>query len=279
MGKKKKKAYTERIRQHYPEAITTERVVRRLFRILKDDLGLKPSQVVLADSICSDDVNSIEYPKAAFRMLGPFKLGGLDGFPFTGRTGMHAFASHGPRNGAALIYHAPHIGISESGVVGRIKREGQHRLSACCGACDAAIDTLTKPQRRPADDLDHQQDTLKRILRKERARIVRSVSPIKEATEVLYDAITERIDTLWSHEPFPTRYVILVGGILINTDAKTCSFTDIRRAEVIDLKKGRRTDILHRLVRSQRRSTPVTTPSKPRAQERKERRSSRPRRR
>jgi len=37
-------------------------------------------------------LNAIEYPERAHEMLGPLKLGGLDGFPFAGLTGMSARA-------------------------------------------------------------------------------------------------------------------------------------------------------------------------------------------
>ena len=40
-------------------------------------------------------------------LLGPFKMGGLNGFPFTGLTGMSAFSSHVPDNGAVLIFYGP----------------------------------------------------------------------------------------------------------------------------------------------------------------------------
>ena len=64
--------------------------------LMQRRLGIEPRKIMLADSICSDDLNIIEYPERAYESLGPFKLGGLDGFPFAGLTGMRAFAHHGP---------------------------------------------------------------------------------------------------------------------------------------------------------------------------------------
>ena len=49
-------------------------------------------------------------------------MGGLDGFPFTGLTGMGAFASHVPDDGAVFVYYGPHIGITKDGVIGEIHR-------------------------------------------------------------------------------------------------------------------------------------------------------------
>ena len=53
-------------------------------------LQLEPADIMLADSICSDDLNTIEYPERAYEMLGPFKMGGLVGFPFFARYKMMA---------------------------------------------------------------------------------------------------------------------------------------------------------------------------------------------
>lgn len=85
-----KKEKLQIIRQHYPDAITTADSVEKLFDVLEEQYNLEPSQIMLADNICSDDVNTIEYPARAYEMLGPFKMGGLDEFPFTGLTGMGA---------------------------------------------------------------------------------------------------------------------------------------------------------------------------------------------
>ena len=82
------------IRQWYPNAITTIDSVNRIIDIFEEELALEPSSIAYADSICSDDVNNIQYPARAGEFIGPFKMGGLDGFPFAGLTGMAAFASH-----------------------------------------------------------------------------------------------------------------------------------------------------------------------------------------
>ena len=100
----KKRDKLEVVRKHYPTAITTIDSVNKLFDLLEKEYNLDPFQIMAADSICSDDVNSIEYPVRAHEMLGPFKMGGLNGFPFTGLTGMGAFAGHVPEEGAVFIY-------------------------------------------------------------------------------------------------------------------------------------------------------------------------------
>jgi Limiting CO2-inducible proteins B/C beta carbonyic anhydrases len=79
------------VRGRYPNALSTSDTVDAFLDLMGQRLGIAPGKIMLADSICSDDLNIIEYPKRAYEMLGPFKLRGLDGFPFAGLTGMGAF--------------------------------------------------------------------------------------------------------------------------------------------------------------------------------------------
>lgn len=242
--------YAAIVRRHYPNAITTVDSVNRLLDLFKTRFGLDPDQVMLADSICSDDVNSIEYPRRAYEMLGPFKMGGLDGFPFTGLTGMGAFAGHVPDDGAVFIYHAPHIGIDKQGNLGQILREGQTKHSGCCGACRAALAKLQANGIVPDDvtTLDYQQNTIEQILFRERIRISIAENALKEATEVMNEAITARIDLLASKTTYNAKYLFLVGAILINTDAKEGSYTEIRRAIAWNLMTKERYDLLAELM-------------------------------
>lgn len=239
-------AYTTIVRQHYPRALTTVETVERLFDVLQRRFGLAPKQLMLADSICSDDVNSMEYPPRAYEMLGPFKMGGLDGFPFTGLTGMGAFAAHVPDDGAVFVYHAPHIGIDAQGVLGQIMREGQHVPSGCCGACRAAVGKLLAGTITAGalTELDYQQNTIEQILLAQADRIRGAANPLKEATDVMDEAITARVDLLASKTNYRARYLLLVGGILINSDAGHASFTEIRRATILELRTGTRHDLV-----------------------------------
>lgn len=236
----KKKEKLRIVRAHYPKAITTADSVEFLFDVMEDIYDLEPNKIMLADSICSDDVNSIEYPMRAHEMLGPFKMGGLDGFPFTGLTGMGAFAGHVPENGAVFIYYAPHIGISKEGKPGEIYRVGQPRPSGCCGAARAALGKLVKGEIKPGlvTELDYQMNTLEQILLKNEARIKNASMPLVEATEVIYEAIDERIHLLMGQTKYPCQYLVLMGGILINGDHDMGSFTELRRFEVHNLETG-----------------------------------------
>jgi Limiting CO2-inducible proteins B/C beta carbonyic anhydrases len=237
------------IRSYYPNAITTIDSVNMLIDFVEETLDLEPAQLMLADSICSDDVNSIQYPARAHEFLGPFKMGGLDGYPFTGLTGMGAFASHVPDEGAVFVYYGPHIGISKNGAIGEIHRFGQTKNTGCCGAAKGALNKLLNNEivDGKVSELDYQMNTIEQILLKEKARIVAAKIPLQEATEVIYEAIDRRINELVAATKYNCKYVILMGAILINSDSDMGSFTTAKRFDVIDLATNQRTDYLSTL--------------------------------
>lgn len=236
----------EIVRGRYPNALSTSDTVDAFLDLMEHRLGIAPGKIMLADSICSDDLNVIEYPKRAYEMLGPFKLGGLDGFPFAGLTGMSAFAHHVPADGALFVFHGPHIGVSKAGDTGRILRPGQTRHSPCCGAIHAAVDKMMGDAVVPGEitDLDYQQNTIEQILLPHRDRIARARCAVAESTEVMYAAIEERIDVLVSRTKYPCRYLVIMGGVLINSDHDVGSFCSLRRLICIDTAAGRRFDWL-----------------------------------
>ncbi len=242
----KKKDKLAIIHQHYPNAITTIDSVNKFIDFVEGVLDLEPSQVMYADSICSDDVNSIQYPVRMQEFLGPFKMGGLDGFPFAGLTGMGAFASHVPDEGAVSIYYGPHIGITKNGNIGEIHRLGQAKNSGCCGAAKGALNNLINNLIIDGNvtDLDYQMNTIEQILLSKKERILAAKIPIKEATEVIYEAIDKRIEELVAGTKYNCKYLILFGAIHINSDSDMGSFNEARKFEVIDLKTGIRANYL-----------------------------------
>ncbi|MEP7276485.1 MAG: hypothetical protein ABI812_09035 [Betaproteobacteria bacterium] len=238
------------VRNRYPNALSTADTVDRLLDLMRTRLGVTPGRIVLGDSICSDDLNAIEYPPRAYEMLGPFKLGGLDGFPFAGLTGMGAFAHHVPADGAVFLFHGPHIGISKAGETGVLLRPGQSHPSACCGAVSAAIAKLIAGNVAAGEitELDYQQNTIEQILLPHRARIADAASPVVEATEIMYAAIEARIDALAARTTYPCRHLVVMGGVLINSDFDAGSFCCFRRLVHIDQESGKRDDWLPSLV-------------------------------
>lgn len=234
------------IRQYYPNALTTIDGMNRVIDFVEEELDLEPAKIMLADSICSDDVNSIQYPVRATEFLGPFKMGGLDGFPFTGLTGMSAFASHVPDEGAVFVYYGPHIGICKKGEIGEIHRVGQRKNSSCCGAAKGALTKLIHNLIEPGNitEIDYQMNMLEQILLKEKERVVTAKIPMMEATEVIYEAIDNRINELIELTSYHCKYIILMGTIHINSDTEMGSFTAVKRFDLIDLATNERKNLM-----------------------------------
>lgn len=236
--------YLRTVRKSYPGAYATEVAMDRLLDVVEKELGLKAEQLMYADSICCDDVNIIQYPERAYEMLGPFKMGGLSGFPFAGITGMNAFANHVPVDGAVVIFYAPHIGITKDGQIGEIHRIGQIVNSPCCGAAKGALDKLLRNEILQDDvtALDYQMNAIEQIFLRQEKRIKKAENPLFEATEVLYEAIEQRINILISRTDYPCRHLIVAGGIFINGDVDMGSYCDYRRFEYLNLETGQRSD-------------------------------------
>lgn len=221
----------EHILRYYPDAKDSNLLVETFLATH----GIPPADILLGNSVCSDDLNNIQYPPSAKDMLGPFNLGGLNGFPFTGRTGMGAFSHHSPDRGVMLIFYGPHIGISDNGVVGEIVRPGQTHLSTCCGAAQAALKKLEAceiTERVPVEP-DYQQQTIEQIFWRSRRRIldVKDKPLLVEATQVMYEAIHHQVDYLVRNTPdFECGTLFRFGGILINPDAKQTAFIQLEHA-------------------------------------------------
>lgn len=238
--------YLNPVRKWYPRALSSIETVDRLLDTLEKYLKLKPHQLMHADSMCCDDVNAIQYPPRAFEMLGPFKMGGLNGYPFAGITGMNAFAHHVPEDGAVLVFYAPHIGITKEGVIGEIGRIGQTKNSACCGAAKGALAKLLSNEivEGNISTVDFQMNTIEQIFLHSADRIVNASNQIFEATEVMYEAIDQRIEFLFKQTKYSCKYVVLVGAVFINGDKDMGSFCQYKKFDYIDLETKERKSLM-----------------------------------
>ena len=140
-------SYTSTVKVTYPSAVSAKDfgIYGQLFLA---NLGYQANNMVTSISACADDLNGPSFidvdnigqsPLSMNKYLGPFYSGGLAGYPHTGITGLAAFASHVTNTGALFVINMPHIGISQSGVVGQSLRRGQTTLNTSCGAVSAAI--------------------------------------------------------------------------------------------------------------------------------------------
>lgn len=227
------------VKTYFPEAEVEDSYTSAIVNKLENSHGFDLDKTILATSICSDEVirssanfrNHMEIDK-------PFQLGGLAGFPFAGATGFKAFAGHIPDAGGAIILYGPHIGITESEIVGKVLRRGQILETTCCGALVGVVNHLESDNApMPDEEYDFQQNQLTSLLKSQQQQIMNSENPLMEATDRMFELadarIHELLDQTASH--FTGKMVALVGGIIINTNKGKPDWFEERNFEVRSL--------------------------------------------
>ena len=238
---------------YYPDARKASVLVEAFLWYTRLTLGVGEDRIALLSSVCSDDLNSVELPDTD--MVGPFILGGLDGYPFVGKTGLGAFSHHVPEPGAALLFFGPHVGITDAGQAGRVIRPGQSAPSDCCGAAMAGLRKLEAggiTYKRPCDFAvdDYQQETLEQLLLKYADEIL-GAGPPDEArrfvrlTEVIYRETKQTLLNLLNRIQFGEPAFVF-GGILINEDGGRGSSIAIR--DVIGVQDGNLVNLTNEFV-------------------------------
>ena len=228
--------FDQLVRRHFPRALDAKFTAIEYLGKLRSDYQIDISKVLLATSLCSDEINA---PSVTFYniMFGPFVMGGLSGFPFAGITGMSAFASHIPDGGCGFIFYGPHIGITRDGELGKMCRPRQVDAGASCGALMLALDRFRDPEYRPIlDEADYQQGRLELSLLPHRGEILNAADPVKAITEAAYREIDRqvRINLAGAKNAFKVEKVALLGGIIINTDHGLDDYVAVRSFEVVN---------------------------------------------
>lgn len=155
------------IGKHFPGAMTNLTLVKALGSVLRER-GYPQENTLAACCVCSDEINrfidgSLEEHVAC---MPPFNLGGLAGFPFTGVTGFGAYSHHVPTGGMLVVLFGPHVGVSETGVVGMVEREGMGPGGACGAAKAAYAQVCSMPagERARGVPLVPREEDLERVL-------------------------------------------------------------------------------------------------------------------
>ncbi len=226
------------VKEHFPNAMDAKDTSIHFLGRMQIEHKLDISKVLMATSVCSDDIN---VPSTTFFnvLFGPFIMGGLGGIPFVGQTGMTAFAHHIPDGGSAFIFYGPHIGVTLEGELGKMYRPRQEETGNSCGALMLALDRLSDGGYTPViSDDDYQQMKLEESLLPSREDILNSDNPQKAITEETYNIIDRKIHEHIKacKDEFHVDTVTLLGGIIINTDYGLDDYFDTRNFEVIDLK-------------------------------------------
>jgi len=230
--------FDEIVKGHFPKAMDAKDTSIHFLGRMQIEHKLDISKVLMATSVCSDDIN---VPSTTFFnvLFGPFIMGGLGGLPFAGRTGVTAFAHHIPDEGSAFIFYGPHIGVTLEGDLGKMYRPRQEATGNSCGALMLALDRFQDDSYAPQiNDDDYQQMKLEESLLPYKEQILQSDNQAKAITEATYEIIDKQIhDHLKATKgEFQVDRVTLLGGIIINTDYGLDDYFDARNFEVIDMK-------------------------------------------
>ena len=133
----------ETLNKYFKGALTGKQTEEMVFQKLKTR-GFTDENTLFADCSCPDEINHDNPDEDITSLMHArwgemFPLGGLAGFPFTGKTGWGAFSSHCPADGNIVVLFAPHVGVDCDGNVGKVTRDGQSCASSACGAAIGAL--------------------------------------------------------------------------------------------------------------------------------------------
>lgn len=196
-------------------------------------------KILFASCICPDEMN---YRATNFNhsFSQAFYLGGLAGIPYTGKTGMAAYASHVPPDGASFIFFGPHVGIHSNGDIGMVQREHQGEPTYSCGALMSVLERMRKdiPFDWSSDNFDDlQARVIEKLLHLHKERIFSKEQCVLEAVKVIFDVsgCMLRQFVIENKLAFPSKHVFLLGGTIINTDFGLENFVEIQSFEYINL--------------------------------------------
>lgn len=226
----------DEINKMFPGAVPFNEYTDSLLFFLYAVHKIRPEMILLGESTCVDDVMNTKSPFNGRMIKGPFNFGGLGGLPFTGLTGLSAYAHHVPDSGAAMLLVGPHIGYSMEGGWGSLKREGQQHASTCCGALVAALNKLKKNAiyRQAPREPDYQEQTLEQLALRHKRQILESEVPLVTFTKIVNRQVENVLGNL-PEEDAQFRYVITIIGVIINTDVGFPDYIWIERMSIYDL--------------------------------------------
>ncbi|HBH23643.1 MAG TPA: hypothetical protein DDY13_09500 [Cytophagales bacterium] len=226
------------VKNHFPKAMDAKDTSIHYLGLMKNDYDIDISKVLMATSVCSDDLN-ISSTSLFSILFGPFNMGGLGGFPFTGTTGMGAFAHHVPDNGTAFILYGPHVGITLEGVLGEVSRPRMEKQGHSCGALITVLKKFQDPgYELKIDETDYQLNMLEAMLQSKRKEIINAADPVMAITEAAYQVIDRRIHENIEKQKseFNVSKLVLLGCIIINTNYGLDDYFDPRNFEIIEIK-------------------------------------------
>ena len=228
------------IEKNFPGAKPYSAAIDSLLRVLSPH-GIRPNEILWGQSTCVDDITNTKNKMIHPEIKGPFSMGGLAGIPFTGVTGVTAFSHHVPEHGTALIFVAPHIGITAGGNLGQIVRHGQHHASSCCGALVGALEKLKAGElktAKPSED-DYQENTIEQLALLHKDEILNAKEPLVSLTKCVLDESEARVTRYVKQaKERHFKFAVVVVGVIINTDFQHEDYLWIGKVAVKDIEKN-----------------------------------------
>jgi hypothetical protein len=229
----------EAIKNKFPNAVPYKEAVDSLVNHLKR-FGIQANQMLWGQSTCVDDITNTK-DKLISEIKGPFNFGGLAGLPFTGVTGLDAFAHHVPEDGTAILFVGPHIGYNEKEGWGKILRHDQHHTSTCCGALAAALAKLQKgalKSQSPSPE-DYQEGIIEQLAYTHHDEILSSSDPLISFTRLTYREAARQMSNYASKvKERHFKYAVVVTGIIINTDYTLKDYLSVETVSILDIAKN-----------------------------------------
>lgn len=231
----------QHIMKYFPNAEKWTDVTNKYVNKLTAEFKFDKEKILYASCICPDELN---YKATNFNghFRQGFYLGGLSGIPYTGKTGMAAYASHIPADGASFIYFGPHVGISNQGRIGHVLREHQHEPTFSCGSLISVLERMRRNHEfdwSATNFEDLQARVIEKLLHNQKDHIFGAENDVIAALKILYnvsDCLLRQFITE-NKAAFPSPHVFLLGGVIINTDSGEENYAEIWSFDYLDLRK------------------------------------------
>ena len=113
-------------------------------------LGFHQGDCLPLVAACRDEF-MVPFTEMVDRAWGPhFAIGSLGGLVLAGTSGIAAAVGHAPDQGLRrfVLYCVTHVGIDRDGTIGSVRRPGQLRPSAACGALVGFLGELRSGELR-----------------------------------------------------------------------------------------------------------------------------------
>jgi hypothetical protein len=129
-------AFTAQLNTIFPGAVSLGELVADLTADLAN-YEFTPGDAIPMISVCRDEITRPLVDAVEALWGNSFSLGSIAAMIFTGTTGLGAGMHHAPDIDEVerfLFIVAPHIAISDAGVVGKVWRPGVPNISSACGS-------------------------------------------------------------------------------------------------------------------------------------------------